>query len=129
MIRLLKGAGGTRGASGVAELPETITHGIYVLPAQKHLESVRQVSQVTSHRRRRRRPPPHPPRPPAAHLFEPYLPRRAPPQLANTEPKPRCLVFVNSPHRARVVCERLASSYNIEAAPLFGQQARTTVTM
>ena len=41
MIRLLQG--GKRGASGVAELPECITHGIYVLPAQKHLESVRQV--------------------------------------------------------------------------------------
>ncbi|KAL1519177.1 hypothetical protein AB1Y20_003437 [Prymnesium parvum] len=82
MIRLGRGEGN----GGAPELPQGIAHGLYVLPAQKHLEAIR--------------------------------------QLANSEPKPRCIIFVDSPHRARIICEKLASSYNIDAAPLYGQQER-----
>eukprot|EP00966_Prymnesium_polylepis_P228452 5287205-Prymnesium_polylepis.1 len=43
MLRLLQPGGAPEGsgASGVAELPPTIVHGVCVLPAQKHLESVK----------------------------------------------------------------------------------------
>jgi len=45
-------------------------------------------------------------------------------RLAHTSPKPTALVFVNSPHRARIVCEQLRSSYGVAAEALYGEQER-----
>ena len=44
--------------------------------------------------------------------------------LHHTKPPPKCLVFVNSPHRAKIVCEKLWESYAVPAAPLYGEQER-----
>ena len=44
--------------------------------------------------------------------------------LHHTTPSPRCLVFVNSPYRARFVCKRLLEEYNIPAVSLYGEQER-----
>lgn len=85
LLRLVQ-PGAPPSPNGVAELPLTLRHGVYVLPAQKHLEAIR--------------------------------------QLAHSSPTPTCLVFVNSPHRAKMVCEKLAEGYGVTAAPLYGQQER-----
>ena len=44
--------------------------------------------------------------------------------LHHTTPSPKCLVFVNSPYRVKMVCERLESQYNLQAVPLYGEQER-----
>ena len=44
--------------------------------------------------------------------------------LHHSKPAPRCLVFVNSPYRAKRVCDRLWEAYGIPAAPLYGRQER-----
>lgn len=47
MIRLM----GAERDGVVSELPEGISHGVYVLPAQKHLDSIRQLcADPPSHR-------------------------------------------------------------------------------
>ena len=69
-----------------AQLPNSITHGVYVIEPNKGLKAVH--------------------------------------ALHHTSPAPRCLVFVNSPYRAKVVCERLWEQYGVPAAPLHGQQER-----
>jgi len=45
-------------------------------------------------------------------------------KLARLEPAPQCLVFVNSPYRARFVAKQLSEQYGTPAAPLFGEQER-----
>lgn len=45
-------------------------------------------------------------------------------RFARIEPSPKALVFVNSPHRARVVAERLCEDYGVNAAALHGKQER-----
>ncbi len=44
--------------------------------------------------------------------------------LVNIEPPPRCIVFVNSPHRAQIVASQLESAYGVRAAELHGRQQR-----
>ena len=44
--------------------------------------------------------------------------------LFHSQPAPKCLVFVNSPHRAKIVCDKLWESYGVPAAPLYGEQER-----
>ena len=67
------GAGGSSGDAKGGGLPATLEHGVCVLPARKHLE--------TLHR------------------------------LSNVAPAPKCLVFVNSPHRAKTVARLMEQSY------------------
>eukprot|EP00308_Calcidiscus_leptoporus_P009188 CAMPEP_0119357696 /NCGR_PEP_ID=MMETSP1334-20130426/6040_1 /TAXON_ID=127549 /ORGANISM="Calcidiscus leptoporus, Strain RCC1130" /LENGTH=464 /DNA_ID=CAMNT_0007372003 /DNA_START=13 /DNA_END=1407 /DNA_ORIENTATION=- len=45
-------------------------------------------------------------------------------RLARIEPAPKALVFVNSPHRARIVSEQLRAEYGVRAASLHGKQER-----
>ena len=44
--------------------------------------------------------------------------------LYHSQPAPKCLLFVNSPHRVKIVCEKLWDSYGIPAEPLYGDQER-----
>ena len=70
-----------------AQLPSSITHGVWVIERNKGLKAVHALHHTTN-------------------------------------PPPRCLVFVNSPHRAKVVCQKLWEAYGIAAAPLYGEQER-----
>ena len=45
-------------------------------------------------------------------------------KLAHSAPAPTCLIFVNSPHRARIVCDKLSKDYGVPAEPLYGKQER-----
>jgi len=45
-------------------------------------------------------------------------------RLSNVQPAPKCLVFVNSPHRARMVAKLMGASYGTDVAPLYGEQER-----
>ena len=45
-------------------------------------------------------------------------------KLARLEPPPQCLVFVNSPYRAKFVAQQLTEQYGTPAAVLFGEQER-----
>ena len=57
-------------------------------------------------------------------MVEPKRGLKAVHALHHSSPTPRCLVFVNSPHRAKIVCEKLWESYGVPAAPLYGSQER-----